>query len=581
MLSSPTPFAWVHKRDGRLVPFDSAKISQSLFAATESLGTPDAFLARELTDGVLHFLAQAADSTIPTTGLVSEMVEKVVRELGAPKLAQAYTNHAQLRTRTKRATEEPLQPAAADSAAVAFVDHGITGRIEPQSLARRTAAACLRQYSLERVFTRDLVSAHQSGLLVLGDLQAPGELAACVLGPFGDGKRGVLEGIQEARGLAGSFVAIDAPEYVLAPLRPAAVPSYVRELDFGLRAAGLRAVVNLNLATPPAWAADRAVGPLFSDQQSTLEPELLATQAENVLDQLLARGPRLGDKGKTSVLRVDWHLSERDFRPEAAGRLSRLARRALERSALAFVFDRGRKGVSLGEGLDRRQGSVVMTIGLNLPQLAEQSGRRGDPATVFPKLGSLARLALTGGLQKREFLRRQTIERPELNAGFVLERARLVVVPIGLDRTVGDLRREGMCTPGGLELARHIVGHLREVLYEEGRAAQLETCLDSVHSFCMDEEVDVQPPPMERAAGLTPWDESATVSDQLRAAGELHAGIAAGTTAIFLPDRSVHADEITSWLRLAWEKTAVNRLCFVRPRLSQRQLAVPWQERSP
>src|SRR5262249_18497257 len=40
-----TPPAWVHKRDGRLVPFEPDKISRSLFAATEALGRPDAFLA--------------------------------------------------------------------------------------------------------------------------------------------------------------------------------------------------------------------------------------------------------------------------------------------------------------------------------------------------------------------------------------------------------------------------------------------------------------------------------------------------------------------------------------------------------
>ena len=42
------PPAWVQKRDGRLEPFDADKISRALFAASESLGRPDAFLAREL-----------------------------------------------------------------------------------------------------------------------------------------------------------------------------------------------------------------------------------------------------------------------------------------------------------------------------------------------------------------------------------------------------------------------------------------------------------------------------------------------------------------------------------------------------
>ena len=41
-----TPFAWVAKRDGRVEPFEADKIRRALFAASESLGQADAFLAR-------------------------------------------------------------------------------------------------------------------------------------------------------------------------------------------------------------------------------------------------------------------------------------------------------------------------------------------------------------------------------------------------------------------------------------------------------------------------------------------------------------------------------------------------------
>src|SRR4029077_20572919 len=89
---SPAPAvpAWVHKRDGRLVPFEADKISQALFAATDSLGRPDPFLARELTDGVLHFLAAEGDGTIPRTAQVADLVVKVVREFGQPALAHCF-----------------------------------------------------------------------------------------------------------------------------------------------------------------------------------------------------------------------------------------------------------------------------------------------------------------------------------------------------------------------------------------------------------------------------------------------------------------------------------------------------------
>src|SRR5579859_5737818 len=87
---TPSPPAWVHKRDGRLVPFEADKISRALFAATENLGRPDAFMARELTDGVVHFLAVEQEGAVPTTAQVAESVVKVVRELGQPALSQAF-----------------------------------------------------------------------------------------------------------------------------------------------------------------------------------------------------------------------------------------------------------------------------------------------------------------------------------------------------------------------------------------------------------------------------------------------------------------------------------------------------------
>src|SRR5260370_39682446 len=93
--STPLPPIWVHKRDGRQAAFEGDKISRSLFAAMETLGKPNAFLARELTDGVVHFLAADLDGEAPTTALIAETVVKVVRELGHPALAKAFAEGAE------------------------------------------------------------------------------------------------------------------------------------------------------------------------------------------------------------------------------------------------------------------------------------------------------------------------------------------------------------------------------------------------------------------------------------------------------------------------------------------------------
>ena len=136
--------AWVHKRDGRLVPFEADKISRSLFAATEEVGRPDAFLARELTDGVLHFLSGEADEHIPTTADVAELVTKVVRELGQPALARAYADFARP-GKDRSAKAISLQFARPTRCRRSSPTAAVPTRLTPSSPAtwrRRSGTAC-------------------------------------------------------------------------------------------------------------------------------------------------------------------------------------------------------------------------------------------------------------------------------------------------------------------------------------------------------------------------------------------------------------------------------------------------------
>src|SRR3954470_8498181 len=92
-MTAPAPPTCVLKRDGRMVPFEADRISRALFAASEELGRPDAFLARELADGAAHFLAAECAGQIPTTQQIADAVVKIVRELGQPALAAAFASH--------------------------------------------------------------------------------------------------------------------------------------------------------------------------------------------------------------------------------------------------------------------------------------------------------------------------------------------------------------------------------------------------------------------------------------------------------------------------------------------------------
>jgi hypothetical protein len=258
--SPPLP-EWVHQRDGRLVPFDADRISRALFSATESQGRPDSFLARELTGSVVHFLRIEAEGTTPTTTQIAELIVKVVRELGHPTLAQAYAT-AQL----EKEREVP-EPATDRDAVLAQLGPNENSR----ALVQRLGAARVAPYVLRTIFNADVAWTHEEGLLSLRGLDAPLELAGWLLNARE--RRGLVEALEEARGIAGTFVAIDSPEYLLDPQAcPGSAAEYVRELSIGLRATGLRAIVNLNGAAPPIWAGSLAEGPLFGGPRPAATP---------------------------------------------------------------------------------------------------------------------------------------------------------------------------------------------------------------------------------------------------------------------------------------------------------------------
>jgi hypothetical protein len=221
--------------------------------------------------------------------------------------------------------------------------------------------------------------------------------------------------------------------------------------------------------------------------------------------------------------------------------------------------------------------------------LAGQPGVGGDPAKLLAKLGSLARLALSAGVQKREHLRRlercrprPAADAPALTSGFLLDRARLVVAPVGLDSVVQSFHNKGLAAGGAaLDFGRQIVQRLRDVLRQDGRNAHLDTCLDGPFGFLLGgtegERGCVSAPSCaEEAAGLTAWDATAALKGQLRAAGVLHGVAEHGTLALFLPeDRPPVPEQVVDLLHTAWQQTDVVRLRLLRGAVPARQLTFP------
>jgi hypothetical protein len=573
---------WVYKRDGRLVPFEADKISQALFAAAEAVGRPDPFLARELTDSVLHFLEREFTGTKPTTTQVAELIVKVVRELGQPELSQSYAhgNRRRLRSGTAGASAAPEPPAEAGDIAGFRFSLGDS----PATVTRN----CLREYSLQAIFSRDLVAAHREGLLTLLGLETPLGLAGCVFDLTGEACDGnqekaarahsrrsgaLVQGLLDTRRRAGSFLAIDGPEYALTPFASAGdLAKNSGELAAGLEATGLAVIINLNCSRRPTWADEQTEGPLFAGVRQATPAAHVEEYRTVLLEQLV----RPGFAGR---VRIDWHLGEHDFPPggiQADARLFRLVRWAADSASLSFTFDRASYPVSLAEGIDRKHPAVLMAVGLNLPRLLDT---KTSTERFLLKLASLSRMAVSAAVQKKSFLRRHA-ESQDLARGFLLDRAWLVVVPIGLHAAVTALTRQGRGGENGSTLGAQIVSSLCANLRQAGHAASLDVTADGpcwstfarAGGFSVRDDSSLPNP--DQVAGVTCWAAHTDLKAQLKASDALHAAAEAGTAAVLIPhDQPPAAEELVALLQYAWQRTHIARLRFVRLPHQQQQLA--------
>jgi hypothetical protein len=296
----------------------------------------------------------------------------------------------------------------------------------------------------------------------------------------------------------------------------------------------------------------------------------------------------------SETIRIHWHLGQRDFLDEMGAELVTLARRALQGVPLTFVFDRPRRAVSLAEGLDRQHPCVLLAVGLHLPHLAEQAGARTDPKAFIQKLVSLSRLALSAAIQKRNFLRGHSHKLPELNRAFMLERARLLVVPVGLETVARTIIGSGQIhAPAALEFACQIIRTLKETLHQDGQSFLLATVIDpSATTRIGDDRQQIEESSSLHAerrgmethesasrtvAGLTTGDSALPVKKQLQAIGSIHAITESGSGTLLSSESAPPTpEEAVELVRYAWQHTEIARLRFQRGLSSQRQESATW-----
>lgn len=518
---TPMVPAWVTKRDGRREPFDADKISQGLYAATEAIGKPNAFLARELADSVLHFLGQENTADTVATAQIAELVEKVVRELGHSELARVF---ARISSEAVLATEPA--PAARPLNFSFSVDE------EPEVAERRFLAT----YGLHAVFGRDLAAADESGVLSLYGLSAPRLLGDMVVEPLQSQQASISSWhlgwmqVGEASGRSNGCLIVDGAEWLATSLGPGWLDGFLT----GLHTYGRRAVLNLNPPTPPPWASQIGAGPLFARGN---EPDVAALQnARSMIVESYA-------KDHVREWALNWHLQAKDFEDSRRSTpLDPLLGCVNDLRTITFTLDRPRRPVLMHCGLDRDHPVVCQCVGLALPDFLRLPGIAGDGAKMIAKLPSLARMAVSAGVQKRNYLRRH---RSELNRAFFLDRARLKIDAWDLEEVV-ELISGARPAQSALaaDVGRQLLQSLRDAAVQAGQAAGLDVAVVNSQGLWVDDTTGKLDEP------AAAW----------QAAGTILEVIDSGTVSVRLATASVEA--VWRHLRLAWRIPSITQVRF-------------------
>ena len=164
-------------------------------------------------------------------GQIAETVLKVVRELGHPALAGVYSAYAAAESSGLHVASppavapRPVKPPAPE----------LVLRFPAEDAFAAVTRECARQFTLHRVYTREVAAVHADGLLTLTGLTAPDELESSVtdLKRVSETGTGLLALLGEARRFTAGRLVLDGPEHL-----SQAPDSLVREFGRGVAPGG-------------------------------------------------------------------------------------------------------------------------------------------------------------------------------------------------------------------------------------------------------------------------------------------------------------------------------------------------------
>jgi anaerobic ribonucleoside-triphosphate reductase len=156
---------FIRKRDGRVVPFKTEKITDAIFNAAKAVGGSNRDIAAKISESVVEILHIVyKEGRVPTVENVQDLVEKILIEKGHAKVAKAYIlyrdQHRKIRDGKSLLTEgiELIEKYLDQSDW--RVNENSNMSYSLQGLNNHIAAAITAKYWLERIYPPEIRKAH-------------------------------------------------------------------------------------------------------------------------------------------------------------------------------------------------------------------------------------------------------------------------------------------------------------------------------------------------------------------------------------------------------------------------------------
>ncbi len=177
--SSEPLFNEVRKRDGRVVHFNTEKITEAIFKAASAVGGRDRNISENLTFQVLKKLKEDGFSgVIPAVEDIQDAVEKILIENGHARTAKVYILYRAKRTRIRDAKSELMD--AVKEILVETNRENANISNSPSAKMLQIAMAASKKYYLTNLLKDEFAQAHIEGDFHIHDLDYYSKTPNCL-----------------------------------------------------------------------------------------------------------------------------------------------------------------------------------------------------------------------------------------------------------------------------------------------------------------------------------------------------------------------------------------------------------------